>query len=221
MKRRSIGRTGWKALLAIGIVVVGAPIANSTLIVFDFNDGEGWDNPAVIGATMTADGVTATIEDILGWDGSAFTWNSVGGEHRMNINGSVNALAVNSAVSQGFETEESRDMDAGEAFRFSFDTDIYLTEMNPASLDNAAEMTISSSVFSDVVITSADPDPFDLAYRFVPVGTVITIANTAPLATGNEFRITELTIDTVPEPATLGLVAIGGGLLFMRRRLRV
>jgi hypothetical protein len=108
---------------------------------------------------------------------------------------------------------DPRDFDPGEAWVFSFDADVNLSEIDLASLNVNSVMTSSASAFPPIVITDdgGSSDVYSLGNAFVPAGTLITFANTSAETTAKEshdFRITSLKVDVgaALEPETLGLI---------------
>ncbi|MBK1830271.1 PEP-CTERM sorting domain-containing protein [Verrucomicrobiaceae bacterium R5-34] len=213
-----LNKTTQTSLIALGIIALSTS-AQAALVIYDFNNGTGLDNVGV-GGTMTVDGLTLTTEDVVGHDGSL---DSAGGSHETNIVTNANALGVNSATTPLNAGNDARDFDPGEAWIFSFDQDVELTLLNVSSLDTVTELTISSSAFSDLVFVDGTAnDDFDLLNTFVAAGTEITIMNTSVDSTvddSHDFRITELHVNTVPEPSSTALLGLGGLALIMRRRM--
>jgi hypothetical protein len=215
-------------MMALCTVAVFCSVNTGAAIVFDFNDGTGLDNVGA-GAAMTVGGVTLTTSDVLGWDGSTFTLDSDGESHETNISGSNNALGVNSATTPVNAGNDSANFDPGEAWIFSFNTNVYLNIIDLSSLGAGAQMTLSAPGITSIVINDdgGSADIFSLGDIFVSAGTLITIANSSATSTGtsgadsHDFRISELEVTAIPEPATLGLMALSMGGLFVARRFRV
>ena len=169
----------------------------ATNVVFAFTDGTALDK-ADIGATMTTNGVSITTVDIVGQDGSK---NSEGAGHKTNIYGSWNALGINDENVSG---NEYGSFDSGEAWVFTFDSDVYLIEIDLAGQGEGAELTISSSEFSDLVLPYVDSAAIhDLSNTFVSAGTEITFDMTSPTnAADTSLRIKTLTVLPAPESET-------------------
>jgi len=210
------------------IVAVFGSVNVRGSIVFDFSDGTGFDNVGA-GATMTAGGVTMTTSDVLGWDGSTFTLDSDGESHETNISGSINAIGVNSSSTPVNANNDAANFDPGEAWIVYFDTDVNLNIIDLSSLNADAQMTVSSPAFTSIIINDdgGSDDTFSLGDVFVSAGTLITFANSSATSTGTEgadshdFRISELEVTVVPEPATIGMLGLGAIVALLSRRFRV
>ncbi|VGO11751.1 Carbohydrate acetyl esterase/feruloyl esterase [Pontiella desulfatans] len=163
--------------------------------IFNFVDGGEFDNPAAIGSSMTRSDITITTIDLIGQDGSL---NSTGAAHRLNIYGSYNALGLNDAIDLlGIGTTELRDFNPGEGWVMSFDRNVHLVELDMFGQDAGAEMTVSSSAFSDFVLADGvnAEDIHSLANTFVAAGTEITFRMTsATNAADTGLSISSLTV---------------------------
>ena len=211
----------------MALSVIGALICASSAqadVVFEFVDGSELDG-ALIGATMTRDdGVnsrTITSVDVFGADGSSALID--GKSHKTNIYGSSgDYLGINDENVSG---SEYQDFNIGEAWVFKFGADVTLSEIWIGSFSGDCTVTISSSAFANKVFVDGDGpgDVFDLGDSVVTAGTEIKIQNTGDLlATGDvNWRIGSLTVTAIPEPATLGLMALSMGGLVVARRFRI
>ncbi|MDF7798615.1 sialate O-acetylesterase [Pontiellaceae bacterium B1224] len=196
------------ALALLGAFLCGLN-ADAVVVTYEFENGTGLDN-AGINATMTTNGVTITTVEIVGWDGSLA---STGVVHRTNIISAGN-LGVNSKTTPPNAGNDARDFDPGEAWVFFFDADVYLSEIDLASLDINSVMTISSPAFSTMVLNDdgGSADVYSLSNTFVSAGTLITFANTSAESTeveSHDFRISSLTVDAVTNAVILTETASG------------
>ncbi|MDF7809155.1 sialate O-acetylesterase [Pontiellaceae bacterium B12219] len=173
---------------------------------FEFVDGSEFDNPAAIGSSMTRGDITITTIDLIGQDGSM---NSTGATHKLNIFGSYNALGVNASVDPlGIGTTELRDFNPGEGWVMNFDKNVYLVELDLFGQDAGAEMTVSSSVFPDFVLTDGvnAEDIHSFNNTFVSAGTEIAFLMTsATNAADLGLGITSMTVElatNAPSPPT-------------------
>jgi hypothetical protein len=173
----------------------------SNTAIFDFVDGGEFDNPAANGSAMTRSEITITTIDLIGQDGSL---SSTGATHKLNIFGGLNALAVNDGNISG---DEYKDFNPGEGWVMSFDKSVYLVELDMFGQEAGAEMTISSSAFSDFVLVDGvnAEDIHSLGNTFVAAGTEITFLMTsATNAADTGLSIDSLTVElaTNQPPAT-------------------
>jgi hypothetical protein len=116
-------------------------------VVFTFpnvNPPNGLDSVG-IGGSITYSNITITTEDVIGQDGSLA---SEGANNYMNTTSTEN-LGVRSANDLIGSGQNSRDFDPGEGWVFSFNTNVYLLEMDFASWGSTlpTEMTVSSVDF--------------------------------------------------------------------------
>ncbi|MDF7824644.1 sialate O-acetylesterase [Pontiellaceae bacterium B12227] len=202
MNKPTLSKNCFKSFFLSAALVLGAVSAQAAL--FDFNNGTGLDNVGV-GGTMTADDVVTivTTSDVRGHDG---TLDSDGNSHETNITSS-NALGVNSASTPPNAASDARDFDPGEAWIFSFNTNVVLNSIDLASLDTDAVMTISSPAFTTIVINDdgGSEDVYSLGDVLVGAGTLITFENSSATSTTNnshDFRISTLTVTPTDTPVT-------------------
>jgi hypothetical protein len=215
-----------RKIRTMALSVIGALICASSAqadVVFEFVDGSELDG-ALIGATMTRDdGVnsrTITSVDVFGADGSSALID--GKSHKTNIYGSSgDYLGINDENVSG---SEYQDFNIGEAWVFKFGADVTLSEIWIGSFSGDCTVTISSSAFANKVFVDGDGpgDVFDLGDSVVTAGTEIKIQNTGDLLAKGDvnWRIGSLTVTAIPEPATLGLMALSMGGLVVARRFR-
>jgi sialate O-acetylesterase len=181
---------------ALAIIFMSGASASAS-VVFDFNDGTGLDNQNV-GASMVVSNIAITTVDIIGQDGSR---SSNGAGHKTNIYWEWNALGINDAIVTG---NEYGSFDSGEAWEFTFDADVYLSEIDLSGQGPGAELTISSAAFADIVLPYVDSAAIhDLGTIFVPSGTLVIFDMTSPTdAADTSLRISTLTIEAVTVPST-------------------
>jgi hypothetical protein len=169
---------------------------------FAFVDGSEFD-AKILGdnATMTRSNswgtaITIATVDIIGQDGSKA---SEGAAHKTNIYKTWgNNLGINDATVTG---TEYGNFNLGEAWVVTFDTDVYLTEIDMTSQTGDDEMTIKSSAFPDIVLADGESnDIHDLGNAFVPAGTNVTFECTGPADPAGGLRIAYLSVQ-VPSDA--------------------
>jgi hypothetical protein len=221
-----------RKIRTMALSVIGALICASSAqadVVFEFENGSTIDG-GVIGTLYSAtNGVevrTMETVEIIGQDG---TKASEGATHKTNVNASWGSVMGIASQNDIYDTGENEygNFNAGEAWTLKFDADVELVEMDWGSMGsvngNPDQVTISSTAFPDIVYTAGDAsgDTIDLGNVVVLAGTEITIADSSVLESGHTYRLYNFTVAAVPEPATLGLMAIAMGGLFVARRFRI
>ena len=212
--------------------------------LFDFNSSNDALNGTAEGGFMeavddtTADTVRITTTDILGWVDGEFNVVSIldssDPNHLLVINegNSLNALGIGSEGDPLGFGNRTRDFNPREAWTFTFDHAVELTELEFESWSANGDSTqesgflVSSSAFSDVEILHADlgaGDRFSFdAGVTIPAGTEMTIAmfTNGSITTGEDnVRIESFTVDVlpIPEPSTI-LMGLLGLPFFLRRK---
>lgn len=237
--------------LAIHLVASSLLIssASAATVVFDFRanngggvlDGAGAPptagsnfDPSGVGDTITLDGLTTTIVDILvpEYDTSGaipvLTGNTLSGTVggvTTNISGQdalgVNNPSINNSTFSmiGGGTEAS-DFNVGESLIFSFDQDVVFTEIELESVVATDTFTVSVDGIS-LLATTGDDSFLDslggLAGLTIAAGSEITFAAGGDIV-DSSFRIETFTVDVIPEPSSLALLALGGLMMAKRRR---
>ncbi len=207
-----MNKVRWKkraAVLAVAVFSVGA--AQATPIIYEFvNNGE-FDGTG-IGTTMTRSNVTISTVDIVGIDGSRA---SEGTNHVTSIN-SNGSLGINSVG-----TDSSTNFEELEAWEFQFDTDVYLTSIELNSMADGNYFYISSldAEFDTITVGPEEDVALSLGSTFVTAGKTLQISFSS--TTGDTSRITNLVVDTIPEPASIGLLGACAVGAFVIRRFRM
>ncbi|VGO11753.1 Arylsulfatase [Pontiella desulfatans] len=162
----------------------------SSAKVFEFVDGSALD-AAGIGGGMTVGDVTITTLDVIGQDG---TRASGGVGHGTNV-GTNDGLGINSA-----DSDKANNFDSGEGWEFSFDTDVYLQSIDLLETVAGGTLAISSSSFTDIVISGAQDGASGLGNVFVPSNALIGITFSHTNGPGMDGpKIMSLTV--MPPPA--------------------
>lgn len=184
--------------------------AYSQSVTFDFNNGTDLDNVSLSNAVTTVSGLTLTTVELIASNG---VLGSVDSNLTLNITSS-NALGVNSPsnAQDPNANTDLRDFDPGEAWWFSFDQDMRLDALNLASLDDPAQVTLSSTAFQDIIVTHDAFTNDDVVFSnlIVPAGTIIQIANTSAVSTqtnSHDFRISELSVTKLTEVVDVYILA--------------
>ena len=200
-------------LLLIGFLL-SIIVPASAQVTFDFVDNNDPDDPedtnppdqtealdgGGLGAFVTLnDGatlVTLTTIDIIGQDGSSAL--SDGSEHTTNIAPNQDALAVNTAdaLDDGFIDggSDSSHFNPGEAWIFSFDVDVNLTNIEVESF-TAGEQTFTVSSGSTTMALAENINPF--TEFFIPANTEVRIEFVELLegGTDTQIRVESLTVE--------------------------
>ncbi len=168
---------------------------NAQAVLYDFNNGTGFDNMG-IGGSMTVDQIKMTTVDIIGTDG---TRSSDLGDtyHRTNIFSDSRPLSIRSSGESG---NDAKDFQLNEAWVFNFDADVYLNEINFRGLGAGESMTLSTvsatSTNQVLVMTSTNESStagiWNLGDAFVDAGTSLMIQNTSE---GSAVAIFSFTVE--------------------------
>ena len=235
----------WASLTALSLLMVTD--ANADVVFFDFRNGgvvgaaeAGALDPGAVGDTATVDGLGLTIVDVTALEyiagpagGPAFVESGSilssfdGAGVVTNISGQEALGIQNPSISNGnFDLigggTESSDINPGETFTFTFDQDVFFTEIELESVVATDELEV---LVDDVSIaTFVGDDAFiddlgALGALTITAGQEITFAADGVVATSS-FRIESFTVETVavPEPSSLALLGLFGSMAMIRRR---
>ena len=178
---------------------------------------DGGDGGGGLGAFVTLnDGdipVTLTTIDIIGQDGSSALVDGSG--HTTNIAGNRNAIAVNTAndIDNDFISggSDSTHFNPSEAWVFSFDVDVNLTNIETESLTpDQQTFTVSSGDTTVTLVDNMNP----LTDFFIEANTEIRIefVELVEGGTDTQIRVESITVEALsaPEPTEeLEIVASG------------
>ena len=178
---------------------------------------DGGDGGGGLGAFVTLnDGdipVTLTTIDIIGQDGSSALVDGSG--HTTNIAGNQNAIAVNTAndIDNDFISggSDSTHFNPSEAWVFSFDVDVNLTNIETESLTpDQQTFTVSSGDTTVTLVDNMNP----LTDFFIEANTEIRIefVELVEGGTDTQIRVESITVEALsaPEPTEeLEIVASG------------
>ena len=236
-----------KYLLAgIATAIFAMPtIVSADIVLFDFDNGgvvgaieDNAGDPSAVGDTITVDGLqltlvaTATPEYVAGPDGGpAFVESgtiltngnlSIGGQQALGLN--------NQSINNGnFDSigggTESTDLNPGESFTFTFDRDVTFTSIELESV--VAADTFDVLVDDVNLLSTTGDDSFiddlsTLGTTEIAAGSEITFVAGGNVATGSfrieTFEVHAKPLEVVPEPSSLALLGLIGGVAMVRRR---
>ncbi|MDF7809073.1 hypothetical protein P4E94_16630 [Pontiellaceae bacterium B12219] len=178
---------------------------------FTFVEGGAFDNVG-IGATMTETNranptafATLTSWDILASavDSDLSTMTSArasGAAHKTNVR--LTGMGINNAHISG---DESSNFKKAESWIIKFDKEVYLTSVDLDGMSSGDTMEllvggVLAFTFDDQ--DAAPNDPYDLGGILVPAGTEVTFLDVS----GGSIRIETISVTTVSETVTLGLI---------------
>ena len=243
-------------LAALAVSAMATADASADIVTFNFRNNGVVDNlvvadgvgpttgsdfdPSAVGDSITLDGLTLTIVDILApefiTDGAGEivrSGNIIGGQ-TTNISGQqalgiANATINNDAFDLlGTTTNngaESSDLNPDESIIFTFDRDVEFTRINLESFAGVDVFTVSvdggvsENGFGDAVNAGAGLGALEGVT--IAAGTEITFATTGDDST-TSIRIEDFQVHAkpaaVPEPSSLLAIAGMAGLIAVRRR---
>ena len=173
---------------------------------FTFGNGGPLDSVGV-GGELTVNGVTITTQDVIGLDGTRASDDIA---NLTNV-GSSGGLGINSAVG-----DTARNFDPGEAWEFTFNTDVQLQEMQLMDTDAGGTLTISSDSFPDIVLAGQLDGVNNLGDTVVPANTLVSISYSHTDPEGAGPRIISLSVGQIEaEDCVLGDVNGDGDVSFL------
>ena len=177
-------------LRQVGSSLATSPYASASNVSFAFTDGSPLDGKqGIVGAAMTAGGVTLTTRQIIGSDQSDQG-------NTTTIYRTAKSLTINTKSVSG---NEYQNLDPGEAWVFDFDTDIVFETLDIVGLEHNETMTVTildDSHGGAGTVYSADNQSQLKIGQAVAAGTAIRIEQTAGHA-----RIGTLTVNTASQSA--------------------
>ena len=176
-------------LREVGSSLANPSIARSANVIFDFTDGSALDAKAgVVGARMTAGGITLTTREIIGSEGS-------NEGNTTTIFKGVDALSINTGSVSG---PEYQNFDPNEAWGFDFDTDVVLDAIHFAGLERGETVNVTvldgSNDGKGRVQTVADTNILTLETQ-VAAGTKIRIEQITGNSRIDSISVTEKETD--------------------------
>ena len=234
-----------KFLLAAIATLSVAATAKADIVVFDFNNGTAFDGNAgpgtVFSATGDTDTVVVTLVDVFAPEivDNMLTGNTVTAATSIPNGG---GLGVNGPLSNGdFATfaggmgggvsSEGNQFNVGEGVVLSFDTDVVIDEFDFQSFEAGSGFVVSVAGGPSLTLGEVQsPTTNDFADPFsglvIAAGTNITFEAFGPSNPDQtpdaftDIRISEILVHTnvVPEPSSVALLGLLGGLVAVRRR---
>jgi len=196
----------WRTIRpAACLLLLSGAVAQAAPITFDLRAPSIEAIDEVNSFSLSLGGVTATLTaQPLVFDG-----------HPLLLNQTASAFGVNVFDTTCGGAEDSDELDngcVGESIQIVFDTNVFLNSLRVSSFGASDQglATIGASLFA--INSTGD---HALGNTFLAAGDPWTIAYIA----GNGFSFDRFTV-TAPEPASLLLFALGGGLVVSRRHRR-
>ncbi len=219
-----------KKVLALGMVAAfsvataQAAIIDSQFVNLDFD---------VSAQNQFPDGFDSATYDIPGWqDATAIT---DAGIENTPWWGNYDNYSAFLADGNGAMNISTYVIQSGDEFDLSFYAKSWSLAANGWGADGPADLTVSlfwgsdpanviGSINTGVMINSNDPADYSL-YQNVIAATPASVGQTlGVVATSAGFfsNFDEVSINVIPEPATIGLIGVfGAGLLFFRRKVKI
>lgn len=210
------------------LFLLGAGSLQGAVVIFDAIDGDPLDG-GVTGVTAgpgtvqfdttTGSTVSVTTIEIVGYDAATSSFVSALGigapTHETNIQATNSAFGVNSASTPPGAGNDSRDFDNGEQWTIVFSEPIEFVELDLGGQSAGEVFQVSSPAFTTFTLADGPTnDIHDMGNVFVAAGTPITFEAVA----GTGIRISQFSVDVVPEPSSALLGLLGVALGFKRRR---
>lgn len=129
------------------------------------------------------------------------------------MNRTTDGFGINSV---SFGSDDADAFDAGEWISITFDQPVVVTNIKVSSWSTGADE--GQVRIGDSTVYTLNATGNHLLDDTVPSGAVLRIGSTAGNV-GNGWSLDSISVDTVPEPATLLLVCSGGLMVWTARRI--
>lgn len=201
--------------LALSLVVIGP--AQATTVTYDFSgnsSGLGTGNLGVSSAMVSSGGLDLTINALD-------EFGAAGELARNNMNG----LGVVGEPGAGQEINQvGADANGGEAIEFDFapsfatilDTIVFELGMEAGSLNVLADNVVIDTISWSATTGGGNTGNSDVAHTIAGSVAARTAQSFTFQAVSDSFRVKSLTVQLVPEPASLALFALGIAAIALR-----
>jgi hypothetical protein len=192
----------------LALIIGAALAANAELILFDNTGspgtGDNLDGLSSVPTTINVpeiSGLEMTITAILGSDTGA------------ELNSTATSLGINSDNDSDTDAFESA---LGQGFTFRFNQDVSITQLDFTNFESGETISFAGSTIAYGDLSNGTTDVYDFSTPLeISANTGITL-----LATSGTIGIEAMTASVVPEPATMAMLAIGGVLSIVIRRVK-
>lgn len=130
------------------------------------------------------------------------------------LNRTDSAFGIN-----GPGTDDTDAFNAGQFMDLVFNQDVTFSSVTVSSWgsSDAAEVQLGPLFSFQGSITNTGETAFDFG---VTEGTTVRILATADSGATNGFSVNSFTVETIPEPAVIGLIGLGSGVMMLLTRKR-